>query len=83
MAVLLMMNPTDACGRAGLNTVVNGATFGVVANHCAQGPIFSFGHELGHMYGCMHNREEPERNPFFSYGYGKLYKPGFRTLMRY
>jgi hypothetical protein len=83
MALLLMVNPPDGCGVAGVNTAAKGATFGVVAKECAKGPQFSFGHEVGHIYGCMHNREVPRTvNSDYPYGYGKLFKPGFRTLMR-
>lgn len=47
---------------------------------------FTFTHELGHMSGAHHNRENTNKK-YFDYGYGKLFKmgptiyTGHRTIM--
>jgi hypothetical protein len=87
MAVLLMMGfPTDYCGYARYYTVKMRQTFGVVRHQCANGPLFSFAHELAHMYGCQHNTEEHDADPttqlFFPYSHGKLFAPSYKTIMR-
>jgi hypothetical protein len=61
----------------------SGRTFAVVTKDNVRSPMFSFGHEIGHMYGCQHNREAPvSKKELYSYGYGKLFAKGFRTIMR-
>ena len=45
------------------------------------------GHELGHMFGCSHNREEYPVNSIPGTAFGKLLRnangglPGYRTVM--
>lgn len=46
---------------------------------------YSFGHEIGHMYGCFHNREEGKINEVYPTAYGFLMRPpvesGKRTIL--
>ncbi len=86
MAVLLMIGVYgDTCGVANFQAIEKGNTFAVVRRECAQGPQYSFGHELVHLYGCDHNREDA--NSKSEFGYGKQFLKGSRyngyiTIMR-
>jgi hypothetical protein len=56
LVVMLMVEPST-CGRARYNfpTPYAANMFGVVSWDCATG-YYSFGHEIGHMMGCNHDR---------------------------
>ncbi len=81
---LLMTTDGDSCGLAWLNVISQGRTIGVVALGCATG-YFSTGHEIGHMFGCYHNKEASGQNPFYKFAHGFLMNPpinsGFRTIL--
>eukprot|EP00088_Acartia_fossae_P070982 TRINITY_DN9636_c0_g1_i8.p1 TRINITY_DN9636_c0_g1~~TRINITY_DN9636_c0_g1_i8.p1 ORF type:complete len:578 (+),score=41.71 TRINITY_DN9636_c0_g1_i8:3-1736(+) len=91
-AVLLAFDFADVqtCGIAYQNTISSKMTYAVVRKDCALGH-YSFGHELGHTIGLMHNREALGGWGFyFSDYYGYLIakgnstnKNGFRTIMAY
>ena len=85
-AALLVAN-FAACGIAYTYTYSSGLTLSVTMKKCATG-YYSFGHELGHNFGCQHNVEAPATNPVFSYGYGYLIGKdtgilGYRTILAY
>jgi hypothetical protein len=81
---LLMTEPGDSCGIAFLDAIAGGYTIGVVGRDCATG-YFSTGHEMGHMYGCYHNKEASGQNPFYPNAHGFLMNPpvnsGYRTIL--
>jgi hypothetical protein len=56
MVIMLMVDPTT-CGRSKYNypTATAASMFAVVSWNCATG-YYSFGHEIGHMMGCKHDR---------------------------
>ena len=53
---VLLVAKLNACGIAVPNSITNGKTMAVVRTTCAK-KYFSFGHELGHTAGLMHDRE--------------------------
>ena len=81
---LLITEPGDSCGIAFVNVISNGQTLGVVGRDCATG-YYSTGHEIGHMYGCYHNREASGQNPTYPNAHGFLMNPpvnsGKRTIL--
>merc|ERR1719414_1667405 len=82
-AAALLVKKFDSCGVAKTDTFETGNTVSVTMKSCALG-YFSFGHEIGHNFGCMHDaRQGP--NPYYSYGLGKhiTSSPGVRTIMAY
>ena len=97
MVKLLVRNTADAaallgtdfgwyCGMAYMATYASGNTLQVVTKSCALG-YFSFGHELGHNFGCHHN-PEVATNFYFSHGHGHLIEQGsantgYRTVLAY
>jgi hypothetical protein len=73
--VVLIVNPRDDCGWS-YTMEKNEHDFelwgyAVVPHDCAAGPMWSFAHELGHIMGARHNREDDktEGKPFdFNHG---------------
>ena len=55
-AAALITWSLPGCGVAYTYTYANGATLSVTRKNCATG-YYSFGHELGHNFGCNHNPE--------------------------
>merc|ERR1712112_153377 len=82
-AAALLVKKFDSCGVAKTDTFESGNTVSVTQKSCALG-YFSFGHEIGHNFGCMPDaRQGPNR--YYSYGLGKhiTSSPGVRTIMAY
>jgi len=81
-AAALLVKKFDSCGVAKTDTFESGNTVSVTQKSCALG-YFSFGHEIGHNFGCMHDaKQEPNRE--YPYGLGKhISGPGVRTIMAY
>jgi hypothetical protein len=81
---LLFTTDGESCGIAYFDVTGNGQTLGVVANGCATG-YYTTGHEIGHMYGCNHNREVSGANSIYPTANGFLINPpvnsGFRTIL--
>ena len=79
-----MTEPAASCGIAYLDVISTGKTLGVVARNCATG-YYSTAHEIGHMYGCYHNKEASGQNPFYANAHGFLMNPpvnsGYRTIL--
>ena len=79
---VLIRKSGGACGLA--YVMANDPhAFSVVGHDCATG-YYSFGHEIGHNQGCLHNPEvSPETTPF-AYGHGYRHDPGpWRTILSY
>ena len=55
-AAALITWELPGCGVAFTYTYANGLTLSVTRKSCATG-YYSFGHELGHNFGCNHNPE--------------------------
>ena len=81
---LLITEPGDSCGMAWFDVISNGQTLSVLSRNCATG-YYSTGHEIGHMYGCLHNKEASGQNPVYPNGHGFLMNPpvnsGKRTIL--
>merc|ERR1719167_1267246 len=82
-AAALLVKKFDSCGVAKTDTFESGNTVSVTQKSCALG-YFSFGHEIGHNFGCMHDAKQGP-NRYYSYGLGKHISssPGVRTIMAY
>ena len=87
-AAALLVNEFQYCGIGRIGAYANGHTFSVTEKSCALG-YYTFGHELGHNFGCAHDKGT-HINPDFSYGHGHLIQPtgsskysGYRTNMAY
>ena len=85
-AAALLSVDFNSCGVAYLNTWDSGWTISVCQKSCALG-YFSFGHELGHNMGLMHNKES-STNSYYAYGHGHLIQrgsasTGYRTILAY
>jgi len=88
-AATLLVKKFDSCGVAKPATFKTGNTVSVTMKSCAVGR-FSFGHEIGHNFGCDHDAGNGP-NPYYSYGLGKhicmkvdgYWCTGVRTIMAY
>ena len=80
-AALLAVDIGSSCGVAYVDTTATGHTLSVTEKKCSVG-YFSFGHEIGHNYGCKHNPEE-STNEAYPYGHGHLIAGGYRTILAY
>lgn len=79
--VVMLESSNSYCGVSYLNPDADFA-FCVVSVKCATG-YYSFGHEIGHLFGARHNPEaDPKNNPY-PYGHGYLHVNGWRTIMAY
>jgi len=88
--VILIVEPGGYCGRAYVLSNPSATTFseyavGVVKRSCATGN-YSFGHELGHIMGALHNCENTSSSNPFDYSHGYSYcgvNTKWRTVMGY
>jgi len=75
---------SSTCGSGFTYTAANGHTLTVVKKSCSFG-YHSSGHEVGHNFGCQHDKDHGD-NKWYEYGYGWYIGPpgfGFRTCMAY
>jgi hypothetical protein len=86
--VLLVSQDSDWCGYANLTiTSINGVTntdaYGVVYSACLSNQTLA--HEVGHLQGLDHNRENTTgtREYPYSYGYRRCVTGGFLDIMSY
>lgn len=85
-AVALIVNGTQYCGIAYLMTNVSSSfassAFSVTSRVCATG-YYTFGHELGHNFGCAHDRQNASSGAYaYSFGY-RTPNNAYRTIMAY
>jgi len=81
-AATLLISNYDNCGRAFQNTFMVGDNWSTSTKYCALN-IHTFGHEVGHNFGCHHDKIQGP-NSDYSYGLGKhIEGTGFRTNMAY
>ncbi len=81
ISVLLAdMGGTGACGVAYVMASATSA-FAVVDYNCATS-VYTFAHEIGHLYGALHNIEDSPALTPFAYGHG-FRQPTWRTVMSY
>ena len=79
---VLMTEGNDGCGNGTIHASSTSAFVAVTAD-CSTGN-YSFGHELGHLFGARHNPEEDSSTTPYAYGHGYL-SPNrdWRTIMAY
>lgn len=79
---VLMTEGNSGCGNGTIHASATSAFVAVTAD-CATGN-YSFGHELGHLFGARHNPEEDSSTTPYAYGHGYL-SPNrdWRTIMAY
>ena len=85
-AVALLVDSGSYCGIANLMTSVSGSfkgkAFSVTKRSCATG-YYTFGHELGHNFGCSHDQQNAGASSK-PYGYGyRTPNNQYRTVMAY
>ena len=83
--LLLSRTVSNYCGLAWINPVLNSRRYlyGLVMNNCG---TYVTGHELGHIYGSNHDREEENAQNAGGSNYGNLIdvngRPsGYNTIM--
>lgn len=84
--VSLIVNASSSCGigyvMTGANSSFQNYAFSAVARTCATG-YYSFAHELGHNFGCQHDRQSGGTG-VFPYSFGYRNPAGtWRTVMAY
>ena len=79
---VLLTEGNSGCGNGTIHASSTSA-FVAVGADCATGN-YSFGHELGHLFGARHNPEEDSTTTPYAYGHGFL-SPNrdWRTIMAY
>ncbi|HYD80999.1 MAG TPA: proprotein convertase P-domain-containing protein [Paucimonas sp.] len=79
---VLLTEGNSGCGNGSIHASATSA-FATVTADCATGN-YSFGHELGHLYGARHNPEEDSTTTPYAYGHGYLSPDRkWRTIMAY
>lgn len=82
--VVMLTDGKDACGVGYINAPASYA-FAVVGWQCATGN-YSFAHEVGHVLGANHDRDNASDSPY-PYGHGYQFRldsgERFRTIMSY
>ena len=85
IAILLFVGAewSGICGEAAhINPLESDQHIAAVRKYCF-GPTFTFAHEIGHLFGCLHNREVYD-SPTTAHGF--LMRPpvnsGYCTIMR-
>lgn len=80
---VLVTGTGSYCGIASAIYASSSTAFAVVAQSCATG-YYSFGHEIGHLYGARHNTQADPTNSPYAYGHGYYNTSGnWRTVMSY
>lgn len=67
--VVLIVNDSEACGRASQILATASTAFAAVHFDCATGN-YSFGHEIGHLQGARHEVASDSSSTPFQYGHG-------------
>merc|ERR1712180_62232 len=81
-AAALLVEEFSVCGIANFGSFMWGGPVSTSQKSCALG-YYTFGHELGHNFGCLHDARQG-KNWKYSYGLGKhLEGTGKRTNMAY
>lgn len=79
---VLLTDGNSACGNGTIYASASSA-FAAVTTDCATGN-YSFGHELGHLFGARHNPEEDSTTTPYAWGHGYLSpNRNWRTIMAY
>ncbi|UUZ50033.1 M12 family metallo-peptidase [Massilia sp. B-10] len=79
---VLLTGGNSACGNGAIYASATSA-FAAVTTDCATGN-YSFGHELGHLFGARHNPEEDSSTTPYAWGHGYLSpNRNWRTIMAY
>jgi len=75
----------DKCGSAYVNSWGYGKTISIVKRGCGIASLTG-GHELGHSFGALHNREDnnvPSTRIPYPFGFGSFFKSPYRSIMSY
>ena len=65
------------CGLAYFGVAGTDMSLGLGAHGCNRQPGYTFGHEIGHMFGCGHDIELGVTNALYAYGHGaRILPPG-------
>ncbi|MET1256197.1 pre-peptidase C-terminal domain-containing protein [Aliikangiella maris] len=83
--VVMLLTPKEQyCGKAAAIGATSASSgFAVTIQSCATG-YYSFGHELGHLFGARHNPERDSTTTPYAYGHGyQDTDKKWRTIMAY
>ena len=81
-AASLLVTYSTACGFGTTDTTRNGHTITLGMKHCMLS-YYVLGHELGHNFGLLHNKEQGT-NPYYADGHGYLLPGGkYKTIQAY
>src|SRR5699024_1594042 len=81
--VVLLVNDSEACGRANAIGASKGGAVVAVNYSCATG-YYSYAHELGHLFGARHDRAVDDTDTPYQYGHGYVDpNDSWRTVMAY
>jgi len=87
-AAALFVKKFKGCGKAYLDGWRSGLTISVQEKSCVDKKGLSFGHELGHNFGCNHNRENSSKQHPYAHGHfigptNDVKWKGYRSSMAY
>jgi hypothetical protein len=80
--VALIIDKSDACGRADAIMATANKAYAAVHYNCAV-DNYSFAHELGHLQGARHDPAADSGTQPFSFGHGHVNGMSWRTVMAY
>ncbi len=81
-AATILVSRSDVCGLGSIDSIRNGNTLTLNLKSCLLS-FYVLGHELGHNFGLLHNKEDAP-NPTYADGLGYLLPGGkHRTIMSY
>jgi hypothetical protein len=85
--LVCMLTETTGSSTSGLAWLYNGGSSWGISVVKRSGCESTFAHEVGHNFGCGHDRENTSGTPLYSYAYGSRFTPeGYaqlRTIMAY
>lgn len=82
--IVIILGPkySGICGVANLDAVAENAV-AIVGSSTTCTNRYTFGHEIGHLFGLSHNYENASINAPYNFGYGYCHNGEWQTIMSY